>query len=100
MRLLALRMFVMTPQIIDDLKQFITTTVLQATANLPTREEMRSEILASEARLEAHLEAKLAKRLDALQSAIADAITVSNDAHDSRLDDHEYRLKKLERRSA
>lgn len=70
--------------LIDDLKQFITLSISQATSTLATKEDI----------------GRLEQKIDSLQDAVSDAITTSNDATHEQLDNHEHRLVKLERRLA
>ena len=77
--------------LIDDLKQFITLSISQATSTLATKEDIAS-IKTDVSRLE--------QKIDSLQDAVSDAITTSNDATHEQLDNHEHRLVKLERRLA
>ena len=80
----------MSPEVIDDLKQFIETTVWQATAHLATKDELSYGLDS--------LESRLNKRMDVMQQAIADTITANNDAYDERFGNHDRRLRRLEGR--
>lgn len=81
----------MNEELIDDLKQFITAAVTQATADLATKADLnglRGEV--------SDLRTEMNQRFDDLGLKI-DAIA---DAHAETLDDHEHRLKRLEQRAA
>ena len=57
----------MSEDVITDLKQFITTTVSQATANLVTKGDLEASTAASEQRILQHI--------DSVQDAIAETLT-------------------------
>lgn len=83
----------MDEAVIDDLKQFITATVSQATADMATKADL--EDLATKADL-AKLETKLEARID----IVDEKLDVVMQAVGERLDDHEQRLTKLEVKTA
>ena len=68
---------------LDDLKQFITATVSQATADMATKDDISS----------------IENKLDNIQSAIGDAISTSNEIFDEKIDDHDRRISTLELKS-
>ena len=76
-------------QLLDDLKQFITTSVSQATAGLATQESV--DKLASKADL-----ARVEGKLDDLNLKV-DTIA---DSQAESIDDHEKRLTRLEQAAA
>ena len=78
----------MNDDTIQDLKQFIATTITQQTAGLATKEDMAS--------LNNHLSAKI----DELSNSVADALESNNEANEAQLNDHEQRIKKLEQNIA
>ena len=69
---------------IQDLKQFITSTISQQTANLATKEDVL------------HIE----KKIDELSDSVAEALETTNETSQSLHDDHESRITKLEQRTA
>jgi ABC-type transporter Mla subunit MlaD len=75
---------------ITDLKQFITATVSQQTIEL---EQKLDDKLGA-------LEGRLTQKIDDLSSAVAEAIETNTTEIDARLDNHEKRLRKLERQPA
>ena len=89
-------------ELITDLKQFITATVSQATADLTTKDDLA----AVEHRVDQRLTtveqgiSTLDQKLDHVQEAIADVFTETTELHDAQLKDHERRLRKLEHRAA
>lgn len=82
---------------ITDLKQFIYATVSQATADLATKDELKN--LATKDDL-AKLESKLAADIKEVKDAITDTVFPFIETVDDQVQDHEKRLKKLERRAA
>lgn len=80
----------MDEDIINDLKQFITTTVSQQTSSMG--EEIRAEIT--------KLDIKLSSKIDELSDSVADALHSSNEITDDQLKDHEQRIAKLEHKVA
>ena len=73
---------------LSDLKQFIVTTVSQATAGMATKDGLQ------------HLSKHMNRRFDELQDAIADTISTNADANDERFDNLEKRVTKLEHQAA
>jgi hypothetical protein len=80
---------------LNDLKQFITATVSQATAGMATK----GDLMATKDNLGnglTILRTDMNQRFDEIQSSISDIIATNNDAIDEQLTDHEQRLAKLE----
>ena len=75
----------MNDDIIQDLKQFIATTVSQEVT------EVRSDIKA--------LDNKLTTKIDDLSNSVADAIENTNVTADSQLKEHEQRIARLEHKT-
>lgn len=69
---------------IDDLKQFISATVSQATSSMATKDDVN--------RLEA--------KIDDLASSVAEALDNHSEATDHQLKDHDQRITKLEAKTA
>lgn len=82
-------------EIIQDLKQFIETTVSREADSI--RQEVRDEVQA--VRDEVH---RLDVKLDDVQEAIADTLTraMESTAPKSQVNDQEHRIRSLERRTA
>ncbi len=76
------RIKVMNEDIIQDLKQFITATIMQQTSDL------RTEIV--------NLDSKLSNKIDDLSASVGDAIESVNESTDAQLKDHEVRIARLE----
>lgn len=72
----------MNDDAIQDLKQFITTTISQQTAAIT-----------------AHLD-KVERKVDDLSQSVAQAIDTSNEADNAQLKDHEQRITLLEQKAA
>lgn len=81
----------MKEDVIDDLKQFIATTVSQQLSGVATKDDI--------ARLEGRFD-KLEQKVDDVQASIGDALATSNDAIDAQLQDHELRITSLEHKPA
>ena len=80
---------------VADLKQFITRAIMQQTS------DMRQGMQAINVRLD-HLEAGMAtlnQKVDDGFAAIAEAFDTSGHEFETRLDDHEQRLGRLEAKS-
>ncbi len=73
---------------LDDLKQFIMATISQATADMVTKNDIES------------LRKSLDTRFEEVQSAIAEAMSTTNDTVDEKLKDHEHRIGFLEQSAA
>jgi TolA-binding protein len=71
-------------ELLDDLKQFVSATVSQATAGLATKDDL------------AGLEATTNKRFDDVDERLNEI----QNAVGAELEDHEQRLRRLEHRSA
>lgn len=86
---------------LNDLKQFIATTVSQATAITKTdlKEELERGLGSLHNEL-GSLHNEMNHRFDEVQAAIAETISTTNDATDEHLDNHEARLVKLEHQPA
>ena len=69
---------------LSDLKQFITSTISQATADMATKNDIES------------LRQSMDTRFEEVQSAIAEAMSTTNDTVDEKLEDHEHRIGLLE----
>lgn len=85
---------------LNDLKQFITATVSQATAEMVTKDDLRNELAKGLNSLHAEIRTEMNQRFDEVQAAISDIITSNNDSVDTQLEDHEQRLTKLEQQTA
>ena len=72
----------MNYDILQDLKQFISSTVSQATADL--------------AKDISDLETNIDKRFNEVMAAVSDGVTESHDAVQQQFDDHEQRIVNLE----
>ena len=80
----------MDDDVIADLKQFIAATVSQ-----------QLELFSGEIRGEIRqLDEKLTAKIDDLSSSVGEAINTTNESADSKLEDHEKRIKKLEQKTA
>lgn len=99
----------MNEDVIADLKQFITTTVRQETASLATKDDLARldvKIDGVEQRLTAKIDGLeqrlggLEKKVDQIQAAIGEAMSNETERVDTRLDDHDRRLRRLEHRAA
>ena len=73
---------------IDDLKQYISTTISQVNANMVSKTDL--------ADLQAHIDF----RLDEIQASIAESLSVANDTVDEQISAHDVRLTKLEQSTA
>jgi ABC-type uncharacterized transport system ATPase component len=80
----------MNEDVIADLKQFITATISQQSA------ELRRELQKDLQHLEQRLEQKIDQKIDNLSAFIAQAIDAANDTTDTQLKDHESRITWLE----
>jgi chaperonin cofactor prefoldin len=69
---------------LDDLKQFIMATISQATTDMATKNDIES------------LKKSMDTRFEEVQSAIAEAMSTTNDTVDEKLEDHEHRIGLLE----
>ena len=69
----------MNDDVIQDLKQFISTTVSQQTVSI--RDDIRDDIKA--------LDEKLSTKIDNLSTSVAEAIEATNEANDTQLQNHE-----------
>lgn len=76
---------------IDDLKQFITATISHSFSDMATKDDI------AQLRNDIHA---LDIKVDDIQSAIADALSDSNDEADRRLKNQDRRISKLERHGA
>jgi len=89
-------------EIIADLKQFIVTTVSQATADLATKNELETGLVSLRAEMEAGF-AHVDKRfndVDARFDDMDEKLNTIADAHAEWLADHENRIKALEKQAA
>ncbi len=76
----------MNEDTINDLKQFITTTVSQQTSDI--RDDIEK------------LDNKLSGKIDDLSASVAEAMDNTNEAVDTQLKDHEARIGRLEQKAA
>ena len=72
---------------LNDLKQFILATISQATSDMATKNDIES------------LRKSMDIRFEEIQSAIAEAISSTNDAVDEKIEDHDRRISLLENRT-
>ena len=84
-------------ELLQDLKQFIATTVSQQVTGVEQRLGERIDNV--EERLSKRIDG-LEQKLDHVQDAVAEAISGTNEAVDTTLSDHEQRLRRLEHRAA
>lgn len=78
----------MNEDVIQDLKQFISTTVSQQTSGLATKEDISD------------LDNKLSRKIDDLSDSVADALESGNEATEVHISNHEKRITKLEQKLA
>jgi len=71
---------------LNDLKQFIVSTVTQHTSEI--REDIKS------------LDNKLSKKIDDISESVAEAIGNVDEVTDAQLKDHETRITRLEHKAA
>lgn len=102
----------MDQALVTDLKQFITTVVVEHTTSL--RNDIRLDIRQEVRRLDDKIdkleekfenkidgvEARLENKIDNLSAAVAEALDDSHEATEARLKDHETRLTRLEHKTA
>lgn len=96
----------MNDEVIEDLKQFITATVVQHTSHLATKDDLMGVEQRLDSKID-RLDERLTQQIDQvhvsinqLSTDIADALTQSNDAHGDQLKNHETRISKLEAKVA
>ena len=93
-------------ELFEDLKQFISVTVSQQLADVATKDDIESltaEFKADINGLRGEVKGEfelLDDRLDAIQEAISEALERNEAKTQTKLDDHEHRLHRLEKRSA
>ena len=75
----------------DDLKQFISATVSQATASMATKDDLN--------KLDIKID-RLELKVDELSAHVAEALDNQSSATDDQLRDHEVRIVKLESQAA
>lgn len=86
----------MNDEVINDLKQFISTTVSQQTSDIDERfQELDTKI---DERIK-RLDTKLSAKIDDLSSSVAEALDNSNEVTDTQLKDHERRIVNLEQKT-
>ena len=101
---------VMNDEIIQDLKQFIASTVSQQTSELGRRldgvdmklDKVEQRLDGVEQRLDG-VEQRLdgvESKIDDLSTFVADALDTTNETTDAQLKDHETRIVKLEQKAA
>ena len=94
---------VMNDEIIQDLKQFIASTVSQQTSELGRRldgvdmklDKVEQRLDGVEQRLDG-----VESKIDDLSTFVADALDTTNETTDAQLKDHETRIVKLEQKAA
>jgi response regulator RpfG family c-di-GMP phosphodiesterase len=95
-------------ELFTDLKQFIEATVSQQTAHLATKDDLadvrqnmatKDDITNLRRELKADIK-QLDNNLAVVQAAIADTLSHTTEALDTSIQDHEQRLRHLERRAA
>jgi len=74
----------MNDDTVQDLKQFISTTVSQEMANLATKDDIN----------------RLESKIDDLSGSVAEALENTNETTDTQLKDHDKRITRLERKAA
>ncbi|MDZ7786051.1 MAG: hypothetical protein U5L95_02930 [Candidatus Saccharibacteria bacterium] len=92
----------MNDDTIQDLKQFIATTVSQQTSDLATKEDitnLEKDISSLEKNI-SKLDKKLSTKIDDLAASVGEALDTSNEAIDNQLEDHNKRISKLEQKAA
>ncbi len=100
----------MNDEIIQDLKQFIASTVSQQTSELGRRldgvdmklDKVEQRLDGVEQRLDG-VEQRLdgvESKIDDLSTFVADALDTTNETTDAQLKDHETRIVKLEQKAA
>ena len=84
----------MNSDVIDDLKQFIASTVSQQlTLHLgELKVELKEDIKS--------LDKKLSNKIDDLSASVAEALDAQDDATESKFKNHEKRIKRLETKTA
>ncbi len=93
----------MNDEIIQDLKQFIASTVSQQTSELGRRldgvdmklDKVEQRLDGVEQRLDG-----VESKIDDLSTFVADALDTTNETTDAQLKDHETRIVKLEQKAA
>ena len=88
--------FCMNDDVINDLKEFITTTVSQQTFGI---DEQFEKVYENFEKLETRLETKLGGKIDDLSNSVAQALAATNDDTDAQLKDHEQRIFNLEQKT-
>ncbi len=81
----------MNQEQIDDLKQFIATTIAHQTSDTATKDDL-AELKGDIARLD--------KKVADLQTQVSEVIDTANEAVDTQLKDHEQRITRLEQAAA
>lgn len=87
----------MNDDIIQDLKQFIATTISQQTADMATKEDIVN--LATKEDI-ANLDKNLSSKIDDLSNSVAEALEASNENTDEQLKNYNQRITKLEEKAA
>ncbi len=83
---------------IADLKQYLATTISQATADVATKNDiaiLKSDIVELRTHVE-ELRTHVDSRLDEIQSSIAESLSVTNDSVDEQIKAHDLRITRLE----
>lgn len=81
---------------LGDLKQFIAATVSQATSDMATKDDIAD--MATKGDIES-LKKSIDIRFEEVQSAIAEAMSTTNDTIDEKIQDHDHRIGLLEHRA-
>jgi hypothetical protein len=87
----------MNDDVIQDLKQFIATTVSQQLSSVHTEIKQLDDKLT--ARID-DLDTKLTARIDDLSASVAEAMDTHGEVTEAQLSDHEQRITKLETKTA
>ena len=89
----------MNDDTIQDLKQFITATISQETADIKTDiRGIKTDVKGIKTDIK-ELDEKLSAKIDDLSSSVAEAIENTNEASHTQLNDHDKRILRLEQRA-
>jgi len=90
----------MNDDAIQDLKQFISTTISQQISDLATKEDI-SKLKSDISKLEAdisNLDKNLSSKIDDLSNSVSEALESTNETTGEQLRDHNQRIIKLEKK--